>query len=432
MTRARSSADRSSSVSSSWRKVSCVIVRHSIAQRPRFISLNGLFARHGARHDRLQPGEGTMSCSERMSSVDTTWLRMDNPANLMMIVGVWILEGPVALDRVEKQISDGLMSYRRYRQKVDYTPAGVYWRDDPNFDLAHHIKRVNLPGRGGKRAFEHFVGELASEILDPNHPLWTVHLVEKYEGGAAVVFRMHHAIADGVALMGVTLALVDGPRDKAQSSRTRGRGRRLGAEPDSPGRRCDQCGNAGLDLHLAHRTRLCAQSAARCEPGAGRGRPWPGSLAGCSSCRPTARPDLGQADRLEARRLVRAPGFSRSQGREPGARLLDQRSCCSPCVAGAMRRYLDGQGRPHRGRRNAVRWCRLTCASRGRPRARQPVRHHRRPALPVGVEHPLKQADDGAPAGAGVEDLLRAEPSRSACSPRSAICRRLPRTCFST
>ena len=80
-----------------------------------------------------------MSHSERMSSIDTAWLRMDRPANLMMIVAVWVLEGPVRLDDVEKQIADGLMSYRRYRQKVEYAAAGVYWRDDPNFDLARPV-----------------------------------------------------------------------------------------------------------------------------------------------------------------------------------------------------------------------------------------------------------------------------------------------------
>ena len=42
-----------------------------------------------------------MSHSERMSSVDTTWLRMDRPHNLMIIIGVWIVEGPVAFDRLE-------------------------------------------------------------------------------------------------------------------------------------------------------------------------------------------------------------------------------------------------------------------------------------------------------------------------------------------
>ncbi len=144
-----------------------------------------------------------MSYSQRMSPVDTTWLRMDRPANLMMIVAVWLLEGPVALDKVEKQIADGFLSYRRYRQKVEYTSAGVFWRDDPNFDLAHHIKHVRLPGRGDKAALERFVGELASEPLDPNHPLWTEHIVEDYDGGAALIFRGHHAMADGMALMGV-------------------------------------------------------------------------------------------------------------------------------------------------------------------------------------------------------------------------------------
>ena len=91
-----------------------------------------------------------MSRSERMSPVDTWWLRMDRPPNLMTIVAVWILEGPVALNRLEKQLGERHLTYRRYRQKVEFARGGLYWRDDPNFDLAHHIKRVRLPGRGGK------------------------------------------------------------------------------------------------------------------------------------------------------------------------------------------------------------------------------------------------------------------------------------------
>ena len=152
-----------------------------------------------------------MSHSERMSSVDTTWLRMDRPENLMIIVAVWILEGPVALDRLENQLGERTLTYRRYRQKVEFASGGPYWVDDPRFDIAHHIKRMRLPGRGGKEALQRFVGDLAAEPLDFNHPLWSVHIIEEYEGGAAVVFRIHHAIGDGVALTGVTMALVDGP-----------------------------------------------------------------------------------------------------------------------------------------------------------------------------------------------------------------------------
>ena len=79
------------------------------------------------------------------------------------------------------------MSYPRYRQKVEYRPSGVFWRDDPDFDLARHIRRVRLPGRAGKQELELLVGELSSEPLDPNHPLWSVHVIEDYDGGAALV-----------------------------------------------------------------------------------------------------------------------------------------------------------------------------------------------------------------------------------------------------
>ncbi len=55
--------------------------------------------------------EKKMSHSERISSVDTTWLRMDRPHNLMTIVAVWMLEGPVALDRLENQLFERHLTY---------------------------------------------------------------------------------------------------------------------------------------------------------------------------------------------------------------------------------------------------------------------------------------------------------------------------------
>ena len=195
-----------------------------------------------------------MNRSERMSSVDATWLRMDRPANLMMIVAVWLLEGPVALDKVEKQLAEGFLSYRRFRQKVEYTAAGVLWRDDPNFDLSHHIKRVRLPGRGGKQALERFVGELASEPLDPNRPLWTEHIVEDYEGGAALVFRGHHAIADGMA---PCCCHVSGRRPRAEKAipGIGAGGGRVAADLDGADRLGDQRRDEGLDIDPGRRAR---------------------------------------------------------------------------------------------------------------------------------------------------------------------------------
>ena len=41
---------------------------------------------------------------ERMSSVDTAWMRMDSPTNLMMIVGVLMFDGPADLPRFHETV----------------------------------------------------------------------------------------------------------------------------------------------------------------------------------------------------------------------------------------------------------------------------------------------------------------------------------------
>ncbi len=153
--------------------------------------------------------------SEQMSPVDTTWLRMDRPANPMVIVGVLMLEGPVDVDRLERTIADRLLAMPRFRQRVEQRATGYWWSPAPHFSLNRHIKRLRLPGRAGKPELQRFVADLASQQLDMAHPLWDFHLVEKFQGGVAVVARFHHAIADGIALIGVMLSLTDSDPDAA-------------------------------------------------------------------------------------------------------------------------------------------------------------------------------------------------------------------------
>jgi len=147
--------------------------------------------------------------AEKMAAVDTTWLRMDQPTNHMIILGVMVLQWPVDIDRLEKQIGERLLSHARFRQRVDDTSGAHWWREDTHFDLSRHIKRARLPSPGGKAELEQYVADLASLPLDLAHPLWQFHLVEDYQGGVAVVPRIHHAIADGMALVGVVLSLAD-------------------------------------------------------------------------------------------------------------------------------------------------------------------------------------------------------------------------------
>lgn len=154
-----------------------------------------------------------MPHSEQMAPVDTTWLRMDRPTNRMVILGVLMLQGPVDLARLDRTLAKRMLAIPRFRQRVERVAGGYRWSEDPHLDVARHIRHARLPGAGGKAELQSFVAELAPQAFDENRPLWQFHIVEDYAGGAALVVRMHHAIADGIALIGVMLSLTDAAAD---------------------------------------------------------------------------------------------------------------------------------------------------------------------------------------------------------------------------
>ncbi len=146
---------------------------------------------------------------EHMSSVDTAWLRMERPANLMMITSVMILKDPLEFTHLKKAMEQRFLSHRRFNQRVVQEGNNAYWEIDPDFDLNRHIHRVALPGAAGKEELEEFVSDLRSTPLDFSKPLWQMHLVENYQGGVAFILRIHHCCADGIALIYVLLSMTD-------------------------------------------------------------------------------------------------------------------------------------------------------------------------------------------------------------------------------
>ena len=148
---------------------------------------------------------------ESMSKVDTAWLRMDSAGNLMMIMGVWTLRPGIRWSELCRRVQERLLPYDRFRQRVEQHAGWARWVEH-DVDIAQHVVREKLPRTkgGAQAALQQRVGELAMQPLDRGRPLWQMHLVENYEGGSALIFRIHHCIADGIALMRVTLSLVDG------------------------------------------------------------------------------------------------------------------------------------------------------------------------------------------------------------------------------
>lgn len=146
---------------------------------------------------------------ERISGVDTAWLRMDLPTNLMVIVGVLMFEGRIDPRRVRRTLERRFLAYRRFRQRAVQDASGAWWEDDPDFDMDSHLHQAALPGKAGKAELQAFVSDLASTPLDASKPLWQFHLVDNYDGGSALVMRIHHCYADGIALVQVMLSMTE-------------------------------------------------------------------------------------------------------------------------------------------------------------------------------------------------------------------------------
>jgi len=167
-----------------------------------------------------------------MSRVDTAWLRMERPTNLMMITGVMMFETPLDIRTLRKVIESRFLSYPRFRQKAVDTPTGAFWQDDADFDLDWHVRLTALPGRAGKKELERLTSQMASTPLDKTKPLWQFHLVEKFGGGSALITRIHHCYADGIALVQVILSMTE-MAEKTQRAAARA-GRWLKKEEHAP------------------------------------------------------------------------------------------------------------------------------------------------------------------------------------------------------
>jgi diacylglycerol O-acyltransferase / wax synthase len=151
--------------------------------------------------------------NNRLSSADTAWLHMDRPTNLMVINSVLLFDSPVDWERVKEIIHHRLVDrFPRFRQRAIESRLPLRapaWEDDPDFALEHHMHHIALPVPGDQAALQELVGDLMTMPLDRNRPLWHTYMVDGFGDGAALIIRMHHCIADGIALARVMLSLTD-------------------------------------------------------------------------------------------------------------------------------------------------------------------------------------------------------------------------------
>ncbi len=158
--------------------------------------------------------------SEPLSAVDTAWLHMEDPTNLMMVTGVLVFDEILEFGRLTALMKKRLLHVPRLTQRVvdpRLTFAAPHWETDPTFDIRAHLHRIALHPPGDKAALRELVSDLMSTPLDFSKPVWQFHLVEGYGKGSALVCRFHHALGDGVALVRLVLSMADGAEPEGEA-----------------------------------------------------------------------------------------------------------------------------------------------------------------------------------------------------------------------
>ena len=147
---------------------------------------------------------------ERLGVQDALWLEMDRPTNPMVAEVVIWTATPVNLERLRSALAERFVDrYPVFSSRPARDDSGTWWERDPGFDLDQHIETATLADADDQADLQRLIAARRVCMLHQGRPLWQVILVEKYRAGSALVFRSHHAIADGMRIVQVAMSLFD-------------------------------------------------------------------------------------------------------------------------------------------------------------------------------------------------------------------------------
>jgi diacylglycerol O-acyltransferase / wax synthase len=151
--------------------------------------------------------------SNSLSPADAAFLYLERKELPVHIASVLVFDGPIPFKRFIASIRSRLHLVPRYRQIVVTPPWNLglpTWGDDPHFDIHRHIFRKTLHRPGGENELEELAGHIFSGALDRSKPLWDIHVVDGLKDGrGAIIWRMHHALADGVSGTEILRVMLD-------------------------------------------------------------------------------------------------------------------------------------------------------------------------------------------------------------------------------
>ncbi|HEY2386513.1 MAG TPA: wax ester/triacylglycerol synthase family O-acyltransferase [Candidatus Binatia bacterium] len=154
-----------------------------------------------------------------MSGEDLTFWWMDSPMQPTTMAMLIILDRTPDERLLRKAFERAVVAVPRLTQRVATAPFTItlpHWEPDPTFDLDYHLRRHALPRAHDLEELFREIAPVYEAPFDRSRPLWEARIYEGLaDGQAALFFKLHHAVADGVGANAIFAAMTDACRDDA-------------------------------------------------------------------------------------------------------------------------------------------------------------------------------------------------------------------------
>jgi WS/DGAT/MGAT family acyltransferase len=150
---------------------------------------------------------------QQLSSLDAQFLAMED-AGSYGHAGFFVVCDPAGAaprrEDVCRTVAERIHLVPPYTRKLAEVPLRLdhpYWVEDPEFDVAFHVRESAVEPPGEPHAVAEHVAGIIATPLDRSRPLWELHLIHGLERDRiGLLHKFHHALADGISgveIMGV-------------------------------------------------------------------------------------------------------------------------------------------------------------------------------------------------------------------------------------
>ncbi len=162
-----------------------------------------------------------MQHADRLSDFESLlWTLERDPHLASGFANITLLDRPADLARMRGRMTRAAALIPQLRRRIFTDPvklAPPRWVDDPDFDVARHVRLLHLDPPGDEDRLIDVAMTFCRRPWDPERPLWEFLLVDGLaDGTGAMLQRFHHTIADGVGMVRMSEQFIDLERDPVE------------------------------------------------------------------------------------------------------------------------------------------------------------------------------------------------------------------------